>query len=423
MNSGPLWTLRGVALLLSVALLSCSWRLAWADFLAYANSNDTRMNLERAVLLEPDNADYILKKALMERDDSTASIETLRSDFKKVLKLNPHSTEALLSLGLLEQREGNVEEAESYLLKAEDYDHTFKPVWTLTNFYFQTDQFQKMWPRIQRCLKIASPDLPGLTRFAADPIFELCWRAGASAQQILDLTPKTPALLLAYFFNTLGRKNWDAALLVLPLALPFADPSETVQSNALSAFCWGLLEAHRVRDSVQVWNLLVEKGIIKSTLLNVGTGQSMADSDLRYAPSPTAFGWVLNPESHLDATYYRGLIQIALDGREPEELELVSKNLPVLSGRTYILTWKTALEHATETDVQGVSPLIEAPRKGRDVDIPCSSSQSSSFLACRFTVPGDAEMVRMRMMYRRTMGVVRLKGTVQLSGFHLKLVE
>ena len=159
-----------------------------------------------------------------------------------------------MNLGILAQRAGTSAKAEVYLLRAVELDRTFKPVWTLTNQYFQTGQFDKMWPRITQTLKIADPGLEGLARFSAGPIFELCRRAGATSQQILALTPERPGLLRSLFFDSLERKDLDTALLVFPKALAVSDPSDTIQRNGFAFFCWGLLNTHRTRESLEVWN-------------------------------------------------------------------------------------------------------------------------------------------------------------------------
>src|SRR5271170_6767965 len=54
-----------------------------------------------------------------------------------VTTVNPRSSAAWVSLGMLEESAGDRAAAERSLLRAAQVDHQYLPAWTLTNFYFR----------------------------------------------------------------------------------------------------------------------------------------------------------------------------------------------------------------------------------------------------------------------------------------------
>lgn len=424
MSKTQVWILRLFGLLPAVWIMAVSIRFAVADFYAHprADRPDAVERLTKAIGMRPSNAEYLLWKAQAEMSGMAASDDIVRADFEKVLTLDRRNSEALMNLGILAQRAGDSAKAEAYLLQAVELDRTFKPVWTLTNHYFQTGQFDKMWPRITQTLKIADPGLEGLARFSAKPIFELCRRAGATPQQILALTPERQGLLLHLFFDALERKDWDTGLLVFPKALAVSDASDIVQRNAYSGFCGGLLNMHRTPEALEVWNRLIERGMVKSTLLHPEMGESLADPGLLEGPSTDPFGWLMKTNPHAVVSHDRGLLQVEFDGREDESYELLTKNLPVLKGRTYTFRWKADIEGVKreETGESGfavhfISGDAEMAERCPDLIGPANTRE------CRFRTPADSDLVRMIVLYRRPLGSRRFTGTISMTGFGLDL--
>ena len=426
MSETRVWMLRIFGLLTAAWVIAVSIRFAVADNYAHpaAERTDAVERLDKAIGMRPTSAEYLLWKARTEMAGMTANDATLRNDFEKVLALDSRNPEALMNLGALAQRAGNSAKAEAYLLQAVELDHTFKPVWTLTNHYFQTGEFSKMWPQVTQSLNIADPGLAGLAQFSAEPIFELCWQAGATPQQILALTPQRPGLLTGFFLNALGRQNLDAAMLVFEKTLAVSAPTDTVGRNAFAGLCWKLLGAHRTREAVGVWNRLVERGMVKGTTLDPGKGISLTDAEFREGPALDPFSWMTKANPHIALTSGRGWLRVEFDGREDEQLELLTKNLPVLPGRSYAFRWKAALEGEKKA-MGGESGLAMVFFSG-DNALPerCPDLLGAGNMQeCMFRTPPDSDLVRMAVLYRRPLGSRRFVGTVQVTGFEMELVR
>lgn len=418
---------RGAVLLLSTALLFWSWRIAYADLLSHPTSGFIdAAKLDHAIALRPANVVYLLRRAEFEMEDFNTPDSKVRASLEEVLRLAPGNPAALMSLGLLEQRAGNQVLAEKYLLEAVAADHTLKPSWTLANFYFQTDQFSKMWPVIGQCLNIASPALPDLTRFDAGPMFELCRRAGATPRQIFDLTPQRPPLLMAYYFDAIAHKELAGALLSFPASVEFANPEDSLQRGAFSSLCWQLVEAGRTQDAVKVWNRLVAKRIVQSTPLGPEKGESIADPGFENALLPDAFGWVLqNPlPAHVGESSGHGWVEFTLDGHEEEQAELLLKNMPVLPKRTYSLRWTVEPVQIVKPSAaeSGLTIRLSGPKGELPVTCP-GLLESREKRECQFNVPAEMDLVRLDLKYERPLGAIRFEGTFRVSRFDLKLVN
>lgn len=418
------WMLRIFGLLAALWIVAISIRFAVADDFAHPETDrvDAVERLAKAIRMRPTSADYLLWKAQIEMTGMTAGDDLVRADFEKVLALDARNSEALMNLGTLARRAGNSTKAEAYLLQAVELDRTFKPVWTLANHYFQTGQFDKMWPRITQTLRIADPGLAGLAQFSPEPVFELCWQAGATPQQILALMPQRTALLIGFFLNALGRKDLDAASLVFAKALAVSDPSDMVERNAFVGFCWGLLNAHRTREAVEVWNTLIDREMVKSTPLYPEKGNSLADPWLLEGPSPVTFGWATKAHPHVAISHGRGWVRAEFDGREDERLELLTKNLPIMPDRSYTFRWKAGFEGEKQvgTEESGLEVHFfsgDEVLPGRCPDL----LGPGNMRECRFRAPADSDLVRMVVLYRRPLGSRRFTGIVQLTGFELEL--
>lgn len=423
MKPAGIWAVRGAVLLFATPLLFWSWRIAEADFFAHTTSptGDERLNLDRAIQMFPSNANFLLSKALLELDSFGTPNRDVRTSFQEVLRLNPGNAEALMNLGLLAQRDGKLALAERYLLDATKRAHLLKPYWTLANFYFQTNQFSKMFPVIRESLEIVSPPSSDLTRFDVSPIFDLCWRAGATPQQLLDLTPHRKSLLFSYYFSAMQNGNIEAALLVFPLLLPIFDPAESVQRNALSGLCGQLLVRGRTAEAVAVWNQLVKSAVLKSTPLNPARGESMADPGLKYGFQNNDFGWQVKSADHLQTAAGDGWIQFSFDGKQQERVLLMTKNLPVLGGRTYKIVWKATSEAIAAES--GLAIGLASRTAELPVSCPALLSTKDGRGECRFTTPAETDLVRMEFRYERPLGSKRLQGTVKISGFDMELIQ
>ena len=167
--------------------------------------------VEKALAWAPGNSEYWMAAAGL-RDDP-------REALRRAVELNPYEARGWVRLGLAEEMEGNLAEAERCLLEAARRSLKFEPRWALTNFYFRrgrTEEF-RMWAGEAARMSYGDPA----------PLFDLCRQVGRCAM---------PELEYARFLAGRGEAD-EAAEILLGMEKP-----EWVSD--------GLLEAER---AVELW--------------------------------------------------------------------------------------------------------------------------------------------------------------------------
>ena len=425
MDLTRLWTIRIAGTILLSVLLYQSWQKARADFLADSGRPG---DLDRAIAMDPDRTSYRLKKASTDLYSNNTPADRVKTQLLEVLKRSPHNAEALMDLGLLHEAHGVAGEAERNLLEAAAWDHTYKPLWTLANFYFRTNQPMKMWPAVRNALTLTTK--PQLDFFDPTPLYELSWQAGGDPKQILALIPDSATALSGYFVYLVRQRHIDAAAEVYPRAIGFADFKDPLHREMFAGYCNLLFLAGRTSEAVDVWNQLVMKHLVESTVLRPERGESMANSSFALPVEPSPFGWFKTSNDNVESTFAPGLLLLNFNGKQAETVLIVEKNLPVLPGRDYLLTW--------DADGNGIVRPTDLKESGLSIRFYDSGSQipaaCSAFLSpeqgreCRVHVPGQiasgkTRIIHMTFLCQRQAGSVRLNGAVRLTGFHLTLAH
>jgi tetratricopeptide (TPR) repeat protein len=409
-----------------------SIRIARADWLANAG---TLESLERAIRLEPDDAALLAEAAIYrsDNDDPSAAVD---EDLLRAARMNPFNSAVLMTLGLREEFRGNSAQAESFLSRAVEVDHQFKPAWTLANYYYRSGQPDKAWPMIQRILNL---DPLG---FDTMPVFELCWRQAADNQvsfsrRILSLIPKGGQKPIEYLDFLIRTRRTEAALDAWQEALAAADPADSFDSGTLIGFTEFLAGADRVAEAVTVWNQLVDRGIVHSGHLDPAKGISVADPDFRFAALARSFGWRVPEVTGVFASGPPGPLRFEMSDDEPESAQLLFVFAPVLPATRYHLRWKSDGSSLSSPRDPGFSFLITQMQAGREPnevvaqcppllspgDPSLGNSETCDFVTPAATRPGQIETVRIDLRYARAPGTTRVSGTLQLFTVRLELAR
>jgi tetratricopeptide (TPR) repeat protein len=402
-----------------------SIRIARADWLANAGTLNA---LERAIRLAPDDGNLLAQAAIYRNDNDDQSPE-VEEDLLRAARLNPFNSGVLMTLGLREEFRGDSVRAESFLRRAVEVDHQFKPAWTLANYYYRSGQPDKAWPLIGRILNL---DPLG---FDTGPVFELCWRQGADnhvsfSRRILGLLPRRGQRPIEYLAFLIRTRRIEAALDAWQEALAAADPADSFDSETLIGFPEFLAGADRVAEAVTAWNQLVDRGIIHSGRLDPAKGISVADPDFKFASLARSFGWRPAEVPGVFASGLPGSLRFEMSGDEPESARFLFVYAPVVSATRYHLRWKSDGSSLSSPRDPGFGFLIVQGQPGREpgeVITQCplllAPAETCDFTTPAAARPGQIEQARIDLTYTRAPGTTRVSGTLQVFTVRLEIAR
>jgi tetratricopeptide (TPR) repeat protein len=402
------WIVRALLVLVCAFLTARSIRISIADWRAQRGLN----GLERALRLEPGDS-VLLARAALIRNESGDMSPAADRQLLHAAEADPLNANLPMTLGLREEFRGHLAEAERYLIRAAEIDHTVKPAWTLANFYFRNDQPDKTWPMIRRALSL-NP-----LAFDATPIFELCWNETADSRKILALIPARGTVPLQYLYYLMNRKRTDAAIELWPRVLEAAGQPDQGVVDLTTAFVEFLEEANRTPDAVRAWNQLVDRRVIVSGRLDPAAGVSIADPDFSFPVVERGFGWRTAHETGVFVAETSSALRFEFDGNEPEASVLLTTVAPLVPGRAYRLVWSTDASRLSSTQDPGFAfQIVQRPG---DVITACQPLlQAGDGGACRFNSLPNAGAARLNLIYKRALGTTRVEGTLRIASVKLE---
>jgi len=402
------WIVRVLLAAACVFLAFRSAHIALADLRAQRNGLD---GLDAAIRLEPGDSVLVAREALFRSNNDDLSPEVDRQ-LRHAAELDPLNADLPIALGLRAEFRGHPAEAERYLEHAAEIDHTFRPAWTLANFYFRSDQPDKSWPMIQRALNLDP------LAFDPRPVFDLCWNLTSNSQKILGVIPSHGAISVQYLAYLMSRKRVDAAVELWPRAIQAANGANPSEVQVVSAATDFMLQAGRAQDATGIWNQLVDRKIIESGKLDPAAGLSIADSDFIFPLIEHGFGWRATHDPRVSVVKSFSSLRLEFDGNEPESSVLLATVAPLIAGKAYRLAWKTdASSLSSRRDAGFLVRVIQEPG---DVATECQTMlQTGDHGACQFTSRPDADWAQISVMYKRALGTTLVRGTLQIDNMKL----
>ncbi len=379
----------GIALKFSLLALSCIviWRtgeMALADSLAHDGS---AADFRRAVDMEPGDESLLAGQAIFQSEEGGHSI-AIDTTLRHALAMNPLDAPAWITLGLRAESRGEAAEAERDLERAADVDRTFKPAWTLANYYFRAHQPEKFRCAISRCLSLIQPKDLQPMGFDPTPVFDLCWRQSDRSKEILHLIPRREETLVPYLKYLYKTNRTEAALEAWPEVIRVASHVRAADADALIGFDEYLIGANRIPEAIAVWNELAKRKIVRTGALDIGRG----------------FAWHVQPQPGVFVTEYPEAIQFEFTGDEPENCELLWRILPVTPETQWRLAWRID------------------PRTGADPGLQFEVGPAKCPLLrgnCQFITGAAMQSVRLSLQYVRSLGTTRPRGILMLSRVRL----
>jgi len=370
-----------------------------------------------AIRIEPSNASYIARDAI-EWDERGDVSDAVDAELRRASTMNPQDSAVLRSLGIRAELRGDSRRAEQYLLKAVAVDRSFLPRWALANFYLRAGRARDFWAALRECLAIIEPRTSGAPGVNPEPVFELCWSVQPESKKILALLPPGRGLLIPYLRYLIRTGRVDAAMEAVPMLLAMP-PSENDLPVRVD-LCEFLMLKNRTAPAVLVWNDLVDHGLIRATRLDPNTARSIENPDFALPPFDRAFGWRVLRDEQVFVFAGDRFLAFEMARTENEHFELLSKVMPVVPGRKYLLTWQVDASRINLKGREYTGLAVRLFGPAGELSPACPPLLSSPVRPCLFTPPPGTTQIRMVLRYDRPLGQLRLEGALRLLDFALR---
>ncbi len=386
-----------ITLRAAVALACClgiwgSLLLARAD---YQFRKDTADSIRLAIDLVPDGWPYYMRLAQFDSADAKKLLNTS-------LRFNPYDAQADIELGLENEAEGNYDTAEKQLLQAYKIDHTYMPRWSLANFYFRQGNMPEFWTWARSAADMPSDDIGGL--------FELCWRASPDPKTISEaILNQKPEFLRQYVHFLLAKDQTQAAEQVARNLFRVGD-----QQSDLPVMLYAvnhLVEGNHPTEAFSLWHLLIQHGWVEADWTFPNNAHFLR------TPLRAKFDWSLREYPGLHSWPGPSGLDTEFNGSEPEDC-VVAEQYVVLNPGDYRLTSQYHTSNIRPST--GLSWQVLEPQSqkvlGQSNDL---SSEQPAQLEIPFTVEPGSSLVLLRLRYRRSLGTVRITGTLNTTGVQI----
>jgi tetratricopeptide (TPR) repeat protein len=302
-------------------------------------------NLQKAIRLEPSNAEY---RDLFGRNLalSGTSLDDAIANYRIAVQLNRYAARSWLDLAGAYEVAGRTREQEESVERAVEADPTTPHVaWEAANFFLvRGDQ-----ERALRNFRVVLANDPE----AVDPALELCWRATGDANQMLDRAlPQRPDLYLSFLRLLISKQEVAAAENVWNRLMGLNQAFSTKLAFPYLRF---LIAQHEVAAAQTAWQQLavLDQSIQpylpsrENLIVNGGFEENVLNG---------GFDWLyeLNPHAALaidTSVFHSGTrsLSITFDGRNPGNVGIF-QFIPVKPNTDY----EFSAEYRTE-DIESAS--------------------------------------------------------------------
>ena len=384
-----------------------SVRLGWAD---YWFRKETLAGTQKALAITPGQAAYYYRLALLASDDHPArAVEALQ----RAVALNPADAQSWIDLGLQYEAGGDTARAEQCLVRAVEEDAQYLPRWTLANYYFRRNDPPRFWFWAKRAAAMAYGD--------PLPLFRLCGQMEEDGKLIDRLAIRNPSVRASYVSYLVGQDRID---LVGPPSRRVLEENRQDDTPLLLAVCDRLLDRSRVDEALGIWNRLAETHRIPFGARSSTMPSLLVNGAFAVAPTSQGFDWRLPEVDGVSAASEEspGGLRLTFSGRQPERCETLVQYVPVQENRQYKLTFRyrtSGIAAATGlawriADRNSGNGLGE----GRDL-----SAEEEVQAQVSFDTPPGCRLVRVSLVYQRSLGTTRIAGFIILRSLALELAN
>ena len=376
------------------SIAGCLVCLSGAVYMSYAGRAELSARsgqlsgLLAAAELTPGDSDLWRRAGLklLEMDPVGARIY-----LEMAVRLNPRDADAILGLGFLSEKASNIDSSEQYYTAAARISRRFRPNYSLAAFYFREDRHSLFWVWAAKTASIGAANLETLFRMA-----HLISTVPNEIPTQLNLESQHS---LTSYVGFLLREGGLENLANTAERIDATGPNRDLLLTA----CERLLDAGRTADAFRIWKRL-------------DTGASALVNG-KFLPAPMrGFNWRSSGASGVTVAMLEPSgFRIEFSGKQAESGHILTQPLRPLSGRKCQLRYRADISNLPFTD-----GLEWAVVKGNEVRARAAWSAGSPEGTFEFQPPAEGTSLVLR--YERSLGTVRLRGSIILSAADLKCV-
>jgi hypothetical protein len=326
------WLLVSVEVAMLLALIGWVGKAYVADVLA---SRPTADNLERAVKLDPSNADYHMRLGgFYEYSPLDLQLGKAEEHFRRATHLDPYDPQTWLQLAVAMEFQGRIGEAGDCLRRVDLLAPSLPAYqWPVANFYLLQGNIDEAF----RHFRVV---VAGTAQYDSN-VFGLAWKATDDAGKILqELIPERVTTEFSYLNFLVSQHRLDEAQAVWKRIVA---GREEFSPDISSAYIDSLIGARRAQEAYQVWTDLQKKGLIRYSSMpsekNLISNGDFEDELLNFG-----FAWRIVPAegvfAGLDTSTYHSpshAFLIQFPGKQNLLYEHVYQYVKVSPGQSYRL--------------------------------------------------------------------------------------
>lgn len=394
-----IWLLRITALAGLVMAAVWSFRTAAADQAVRAATLEAA---EQAIKWTPDQSyNYVWLSALASDTNPQRAEQALR----QAVALNPQDARSWIDLALRRESDGDLKQAERYLLLAAGTDQQYLPRWSLANFYFRSNDLPRFWLWARKAAEMLYGD--------PTPLFRLCGEVEEDGTLVERLGLRDPDIRASYLSYLLARDHAD---LIHPVTRRLLSDGREVDVPLLLVACDRMLELQRVEEALKVWNRLATSKRIPYKPLSLSSRAAVTNSTFSTAPTSHGFDWRVPDIPGVSSAREdeSGGVRLTFSGRQPEACLPLSQFIPVAEDTHYEVEYKYSTSDIADgsglswrvefADVRQLGPIAS--------EIHAAEKEESRVLS--FDTPPGCHLVRLGLTYQRARGTTRIEGRIVL---------